>query len=196
MKGSSQHHLTDSDISLQLSDASPLSSESDQEQPPGRRRLSDTTVATKPASKQTSKKKKSTSNAKKKTTTSKKRSSNATTSSVNTITIPVSSITQSPEYCICRKGYDGKEFMIACDGCQGNKGKMGSCPLAYVADLLFPLEWFHGRCVGVKPKSVTGKYFCEACSTATTKSRNKGRLPLLLLLCHTAIGILMIMLHS
>ncbi|CDH51138.1 predicted protein [Lichtheimia corymbifera JMRC:FSU:9682] len=154
MKGSSQHHLTDSDISLQLSDASPLSSESDQEQPPGRRRLSDTTVATKPASKQTSKKKKSTSNAKKKTTTSKKRSSNATTSSVNTITIPVSSITQSPEYCICRKGYDGKEFMIACDGCQ---------------------EWFHGRCVGVKPKSVTGKYFCEACSTATTKSRNKGR---------------------
>lgn len=23
------------------------------------------------------------------------------------------------EYCICRKGYDGEEFMIACDGCQG-----------------------------------------------------------------------------
>ncbi|CDS12631.1 hypothetical protein LRAMOSA04817 [Lichtheimia ramosa] len=155
MKGSSQHHFTDSDISLQLSDASPLSSESDQEQPPDRRRLSDTTVANKPASKQTSKKKKAASNAKKKTT-NKKRSSNATTSSVNTITIPVASLSspENKQYCICRKGYDGKEFMIACDGCQ---------------------EWFHGRCVGVKPKSVTGKYFCEACSTTTTKSRNKGR---------------------
>lgn len=130
MKGSSQHHFTDSDISLQLSDASPLSSESDQEQPPDRRRLSDTTVANKPASKQTSKKKKAASNAKKKTT-NKKRSSNATTSSVNTITIPVASLSspENKQYCICRKGYDGKEFMIACDGCQGNKSDDGSLSL-------------------------------------------------------------------
>ncbi|KAI8373033.1 uncharacterized protein BYT42DRAFT_616221 [Radiomyces spectabilis] len=48
-------------------------------------------------------------------------------------------------YCICRKGYDGKEFMVACDGCQ---------------------EWFHGRCVGMTPKKVTGNYFCQKCTLA------------------------------
>lgn len=31
-------------------------------------------------------------------------------------------------------------------------------------------EWFHGRCVGVKPKSVIETYFCDAC-VAKSKSR-------------------------
>ncbi|ORZ03393.1 hypothetical protein BCR43DRAFT_483281 [Syncephalastrum racemosum] len=78
------------------------------------------------------------------------------------------------EYCICRRGYDGEEFMIACDGCQ---------------------EWFHGRCVGVKPKSVSKHYYCDSCrvpsplppqqpipppslpvvNETTSKSKGKGR---------------------
>lgn len=29
------------------------------------------------------------------------------------------------EYCICRQGYDGNEFMIECDGCQGNEWQAG-----------------------------------------------------------------------
>ncbi|OBZ89472.1 hypothetical protein A0J61_02469 [Choanephora cucurbitarum] len=49
-----------------------------------------------------------------------------------------------PQYCVCRRGYDGKEFMIECDQCK---------------------EWFHGACVGLKPNSVTDHYFCKSCTT-------------------------------
>ncbi|RKO87735.1 hypothetical protein BDK51DRAFT_16725, partial [Blyttiomyces helicus] len=46
-------------------------------------------------------------------------------------------------YCICRSEYDGEEFMIACDDC---------------------LEWFHGRCIGIRPSEATAKeYYCDAC---------------------------------
>lgn len=78
-------HQSDSDLSLQLSDASSLSSDSD---------LSDAQVK-----KKTAVKKKST----KKTLNKKKK------------------VKDDSQYCTCRKGYDGKEFMIECDGCQGNK---------------------------------------------------------------------------
>lgn len=76
-----QQHQSDSDLSLQLSDASSLSSD-----------LSDAQVKKKTL------KKKST----KKTINKKKK------------------VKDDSQYCTCRKGYDGKEFMIECDGCQGN----------------------------------------------------------------------------
>ncbi|KAI8141409.1 hypothetical protein BJV82DRAFT_175430 [Fennellomyces sp. T-0311] len=103
--------LSDSDISLQLSDASPLSSDSfsEEDEDHAHGRFPD----------MNDKKKK-----------------------------------KKEEYCICRKGYDGKEFMIACDGCQ---------------------EWFHGRCVDVKPKSIVGQYFCAACTAKKEQAEKKGR---------------------
>lgn len=75
-----QQHQSDSDLSLQLSDASSLSSDSD---------LSDAQI--------------------KKKTLIKKKSTKKTKKTKD-----------NSQYCICRKGYDGKEFMIECDGCQGN----------------------------------------------------------------------------
>ncbi|KAF9971944.1 hypothetical protein BGZ73_005015 [Actinomortierella ambigua] len=50
-------------------------------------------------------------------------------------------------YCICRGTYDGSEFMIACDRCE---------------------EWFHGRCIGVKPQAAkkTTHFYCQNCLAA------------------------------
>ena len=31
--------------------------------------------------------------------------------------------------------------------------------------MLIPIEWFHGRCVGVSPTTVTEHYFCTACAS-------------------------------
>ncbi|OAQ25716.1 hypothetical protein K457DRAFT_80181, partial [Linnemannia elongata AG-77] len=47
-------------------------------------------------------------------------------------------------YCICRGPYDGVEFMIACDRCE---------------------EWFHGRCIGMKPQEAkkSNHYYCDTC---------------------------------
>ncbi|KAF9364854.1 hypothetical protein BGX34_000145 [Mortierella sp. NVP85] len=47
-------------------------------------------------------------------------------------------------YCICREPYDGVEFMIACDRCE---------------------EWFHGRCIGMKPQEAkkSRHYYCDTC---------------------------------
>ncbi|KAI8817642.1 uncharacterized protein EV422DRAFT_499756, partial [Fimicolochytrium jonesii] len=47
-------------------------------------------------------------------------------------------------YCICRTEYDGKQFMIACDRC---------------------MEWYHGKCVGIKPASAKKKktFICAEC---------------------------------
>ncbi|KAG2231540.1 hypothetical protein INT48_005043 [Thamnidium elegans] len=61
------------------------------------------------------------------------------------------------QYCTCRKGYDGKEFMIECDGCQ---------------------EWFHGACVGLKPNSVTDHYYCKSCLKKKQKKKSIIILPL------------------
>lgn len=80
-----QDYPSDSDLSLQLSDASSLSSDSD---------LS-ASILSKSKRKQPKK-------PKKKVKSTKKKSS-----------------TDNSQYCTCRKGYDGKEFMIECDDCQG-----------------------------------------------------------------------------
>ncbi|KAG2176773.1 hypothetical protein INT44_007437, partial [Umbelopsis vinacea] len=48
----------------------------------------------------------------------------------------------SDQYCICRGGYNGKEFMVACDQCH---------------------EWFHGRCIGISEKNVPDHYYCDNC---------------------------------
>ncbi|KAI9012722.1 hypothetical protein BC832DRAFT_521979, partial [Gaertneriomyces semiglobifer] len=45
-------------------------------------------------------------------------------------------------YCICRRPYDGSEFMIQCEACE---------------------EWFHGKCVGVEPKRIKGSWSCSSC---------------------------------
>ncbi|GAB5588296.1 hypothetical protein Unana1_03196 [Umbelopsis nana] len=50
------------------------------------------------------------------------------------------------QYCICRGGYNGKEFMVACDSCQ---------------------EWFHGRCIGIYEKDVPDHYFCANCKVVS-----------------------------
>ena len=79
--------LSDSDISLQLSDASPLSSDSfsEEDEPYAHGRFPDMKDNNNNSNNNKKKKKK------------------------------------KEEYCICRKGYDGNEFMIACDACQGKK---------------------------------------------------------------------------
>ncbi|ORX49183.1 hypothetical protein DM01DRAFT_1385311 [Hesseltinella vesiculosa] len=75
-------------------------------------------------------------------------------------TQPAKKKKEDPVYCLCRKGYDGKEFMIACDQCQ---------------------EWFHGRCVGIAPKSTQKHYFCDTCqaknlaSTESTKAKGSRK---------------------
>ncbi|KAI8992447.1 hypothetical protein BDB01DRAFT_778467 [Pilobolus umbonatus] len=56
-------------------------------------------------------------------------------------------------YCICRRGYDGKEFMIECDQCQ---------------------EWFHGSCIGLKPNTSIDHYFCDDCLIAS-QARKKNK---------------------
>ncbi|KAI8644765.1 hypothetical protein BD408DRAFT_111925 [Parasitella parasitica] len=101
---------SDSDLSLQLSDASSLSSDSDLPEAKGRRNIKKS--ANKPKAKP-----------KKKRKAAKK---------------------DTHKYCICRKGYDGKEFMIECEDCK---------------------EWFHGACVGLKPNSVSYHYACSSCSS-------------------------------
>ncbi|KAL7320019.1 hypothetical protein PS15m_003091 [Mucor circinelloides] len=101
---------SDSDLSLQLSDASSLSSDSDLSEAKSRRNNK------KPVKKTKTKPKK------KKKTTKK----------------------DAQKYCICRKGYDGKEFMIECEDCK---------------------EWFHGACVGLKPNSVSDHYACSSCTS-------------------------------
>jgi hypothetical protein len=87
---------SDSDLSLQLSDASSLTSDSD---------LSDTQQQ--PVKKKTATKKKQKKTVKKPTKKSLKNNKKK--------------IKDDSQYCTCRRGYDGKEFMIECDGCQGNK---------------------------------------------------------------------------
>lgn len=61
---------------------------------------------------------------KKKKKPSKPKKSTTTT----TITLPAPThapkknakqVKEEPLYCICRQGYDGKQFMIACDTCHG-----------------------------------------------------------------------------
>ncbi|CEP17171.1 hypothetical protein [Parasitella parasitica] len=101
---------SDSDLSLQLSDASSLSSDSDLPEAKNRRNKK------KPAKKTKTKPKK------KKKTVKK----------------------DFHKYCICRKGYDGKEFMIECEDCK---------------------EWFHGDCVGLKPNSASYHYACTSCAS-------------------------------
>lgn len=76
---------SDSDLSLQLSDASSLSSDSDLSEAKSRRNNK------KPV---------------KKTKTKPKKKKKAAKKDVQ-------------KYCICRKGYDGKEFMIECEDCKG-----------------------------------------------------------------------------
>ncbi|KAJ2959374.1 hypothetical protein NQZ79_g5159 [Umbelopsis isabellina] len=56
------------------------------------------------------------------------------------------------QYCICRGGYNGKEFMVACDSCQ---------------------EWFHGRCIGIAEKDVPDHYFCTNCKTTSLAVENE-----------------------
>ncbi|GAN09264.1 hypothetical protein MAM1_0254d08789 [Mucor ambiguus] len=101
---------SDSDLSLQLSDASSLSSDSDLSEAKSRRNNK------KPI---------------KKTKTKPKKKKKAAKKEVQ-------------KYCICRKGYDGKEFMIECEDCK---------------------EWFHGACVGLKPNSVSDHYACSSCTS-------------------------------
>jgi hypothetical protein len=84
-----QDYPSDSDLSLQLSDASSLSSDSD---------LSES-IPNKNKKKQLKKPKKKAKSTKKK------------------------SFIDNSQYCTCRKGYDGKEFMIECDDCQGKLQK-------------------------------------------------------------------------
>ncbi|KAJ3176731.1 Lysine-specific demethylase 7A [Geranomyces variabilis] len=58
---------------------------------------------------------------------------------------PKTNTTISTElYCICRKPWDGKQFMIECDMCR---------------------EWFHGKCVGVRStkKNMPETYHCAVC---------------------------------
>ncbi|KAI9487637.1 MAG: hypothetical protein EXX96DRAFT_554069 [Benjaminiella poitrasii] len=110
-------HQSDSDLSLQLSDASSLSSDSDLYEI------------------KTNKPKKPTKKFKGKTTKKKKRSKK-----------------DESKYCVCRRGYNGKEFMIECEECK---------------------EWFHGACVGLKPNSITEHYFCKSC-TGKQKQQHKG----------------------
>jgi len=47
-------------------------------------------------------------------------------------------------YCICRRPYDDREFMIGCDGCK---------------------NWFHGRCVGITEvqAETIDNYYCADC---------------------------------
>lgn len=80
---------SDSDLSLQLSDASSLSSDSDLSEAKNRRNNKKLVKKTK-------------TKLKKKKKTTKKASKDV------------------QKYCICRKGYDGKEFMIECEDCKGN----------------------------------------------------------------------------
>lgn len=84
--------------------------------------------------------------------------------------IPIKKKKQKPKkkkkskkkYCICRKGYDGKEFMIECDDC---KGKNALLVYSSIFVEPFSLEWFHGDCIGLKPNSVTDHYFCDSCTS-------------------------------
>ncbi|KAK4516622.1 cTPxI [Mucor velutinosus] len=101
---------SDSDLSLQLSDASSLSSDSDLSEAKSRRNNKKTVKKTK-------------AKPRKKKKAAKK---------------------DAQKYCICRKGYDGKEFMIECEDCK---------------------EWFHGACVGLKPNSVSDHYACSSCTS-------------------------------
>ncbi|KAF1797605.1 hypothetical protein FB192DRAFT_1335001 [Mucor lusitanicus] len=110
---------SDSDLSLQLSDASSLSSDSDLSEAKSRRNSNN---KKKPVKKTKTKPKKN---------NNKKKQQQATKKDVQ-------------KYCICRKGYDGKEFMIECEDCK---------------------EWFHGACVGLKPNSVSDHYACSSCTS-------------------------------
>eukprot|EP00299_Pterocystis_sp_00344_P010021 c438_g1_i1.p1 GENE.c438_g1_i1~~c438_g1_i1.p1 ORF type:complete len:381 (+),score=63.94 c438_g1_i1:44-1186(+) len=53
-------------------------------------------------------------------------------------------------YCVCRKPYNSKMFMIGCDECDG---------------------WFHGRCVGIGPSKANSlaKYVCPFCMKRKAK---------------------------
>ncbi|KAI8640387.1 hypothetical protein BD408DRAFT_476716 [Parasitella parasitica] len=53
-------------------------------------------------------------------------------------------------YCICKRPYDVKEFMIACDRCN---------------------EWFHGECIEISEKQseFIDLYYCENCAKLTGK---------------------------
>ncbi|KAI8977431.1 hypothetical protein BDF20DRAFT_567282 [Mycotypha africana] len=112
---------SDSDLSLLLSDASSLSSaDSDQPEP----------VKKPNKKKKMSKKKKKATNNKKKKSTSK-------------------TAQQQQQYCICRRGYNGKDFMIECEQCK---------------------EWFHGACVGLDATATIDRYICKNCEHNTDVS--------------------------
>ncbi|KAI8098740.1 uncharacterized protein BX664DRAFT_6057 [Halteromyces radiatus] len=136
--------FSDSDLSLHLSEGSTLSSESDHSIPSSKPTLNN------------NKKKKSSMADKKK----KKPSKKSTVSPKKT----VKPVKEEPLYCICRQPYDGKAFMIECDNCQGKKKKkdnqIKSIILIYI---FFIIEWFHGQCVGINPKSVIKHYYCDNC---------------------------------
>lgn len=72
------------------------------------------------------------------------------------------------QYCICRGGYNGKEFMVACDSCQGMNAQLSSYKFA---DSVFlkqlSTEWFHGRCIGIYEKDVPDHYFCANCEVVS-----------------------------
>ncbi|KAI8580740.1 hypothetical protein K450DRAFT_235743 [Umbelopsis ramanniana AG] len=59
----------------------------------------------------------------------------------------------SDQYCICRGGYNGKEFMVACDLCH---------------------EWFHGRCIGISEKNVPDHYYCDNCQQVSEEVTPTG----------------------
>ncbi|SAM03494.1 hypothetical protein [Absidia glauca] len=131
--------LSTPDLSQHLSEGSTLSPESDHSQ--GNQRHHST-----PTPSMADKKKKKPSKPKKSTT-------------ATTITLPAPThspkknakqVKEEPLYCTCRQGYDGKQFMIACDSCH---------------------EWFHGRCVGISPKSVIKNYYCDTCQAKPTKKK-------------------------
>ncbi|KAF7722077.1 hypothetical protein EC973_003726 [Apophysomyces ossiformis] len=145
--------LSDSDLSLQLSDASTLSSDSDHSDHGYGNSDDDAENLSTSVASAKSKVEQKTTKATKKTTATKARQNNTKTSTrkksskTRRRSIANDAEDDAMVYCLCRKGYDGKEFMIACDKCQ---------------------EWFHGKCVGINPKTVVEHYFCDACSKSKT----------------------------
>jgi len=61
----------------------------------------------------------------------------------------------TPLYCVCRRPYDEREFMIGCDGCK---------------------NWFHGRCVGITPQQAEtiDNYYCGDCLKFSPSMRING----------------------
>jgi hypothetical protein len=74
------------------------------------------------------------------------------------------------QYCICRGGYNGKEFMVACDSCHGmyifGMGFILLVRHGSIVNLIY-IEWFHGKCIGITEKDVPEHYFCTNCNIAS-----------------------------